>query len=63
MASVASGAPLDLTVRTIPGAPCSNAADPTRRLALTGPCRGLFREAYPRSLGVLRPEVFSTIQP
>jgi nucleoside-diphosphate-sugar epimerase len=40
MASVASGAPLDLTVRTIPGAPCSNAADPTRRLALTGPCRG-----------------------
>jgi nucleoside-diphosphate-sugar epimerase len=63
LASVASGRPLDLTVRTVPGAPCSNAADPAQRLALTGPCRGSFREGYLRSLGVLRPEVFSNAQP
>jgi nucleoside-diphosphate-sugar epimerase len=45
-----SGSTVDLTVRPVPGAPCNNAADPSRRMALTGPCRVTFADAYRRAV-------------
>lgn len=41
-----TGRPLPLTVRPFPGAPTGTAADPTRRLSITGPCKVKFKPAY-----------------
>lgn len=51
LASTVTGSPFELTVRDVPGAPCQNAADPSRRMAITGPCQIGFSEAYPTALG------------
>jgi len=41
-----SGRSPELIVHPIPGAPCGNVGDPTRRRALTGPCKQEFAASY-----------------
>jgi UDP-glucuronate 4-epimerase len=54
LAADLAGTQPEITVRTVPGAPCQNVADPTRRAQLTGPCRVDFDDAFVRSLASLR---------
>jgi nucleoside-diphosphate-sugar epimerase len=48
MANQWSGKNASVEVRSVPGAPIANAADPTLRKSITGPCRTNFREEYRR---------------
>lgn len=41
-----SGRTPEILVHPVPGAPCGNAGDATRRRALTGPCRRVFAASY-----------------
>ena len=53
LAANVTGAHAEVTVRTVPGAPCQNVADPTLRRSITGPCRVGFAEGYQRSVEAL----------
>jgi nucleoside-diphosphate-sugar epimerase len=46
MAGSFSGRTPELVVQPIPGAPCGNIGDPTRRAAITGPCKRPFAPSY-----------------
>lgn len=50
IAAAVAGNEAEVTVRTVPGAPCQNVGDPARRAAITGPCRVTFDEGYRRAL-------------
>jgi len=41
-----AGLPATVQVEPVPGSPAGSRADPTRRRALTGPCRTSFDETY-----------------
>ena len=46
LAASLSGQTARIEVHPIPGAPCGNSADPTRRQAITGPCKHLFEPSF-----------------
>jgi nucleoside-diphosphate-sugar epimerase len=53
LAAAATGTMAEVTVREVPGAPCQNVGDPTKRRSLTGPCRADFATAYRASVDAL----------
>jgi nucleoside-diphosphate-sugar epimerase len=55
LAAEVAGTTAEVTVREVPGAPCQNVGDPTRRHSITGPCRADFAAAYRASLDALFP--------
>lgn len=50
LAADVAGTTAEVTVREVPGAPCQNVADATRRQSITGPCRSDFATAYRASV-------------
>ena len=55
LAAEVAGTTADVQVREVPGAPCQNVGDATRRRSITGPCRSDFATAYRASVETLLP--------
>ena len=53
LAATVAGTTAEVTVREVPGAPCQNVGDPTKRQSITGPCRSDFATAYRESVTAL----------